>query len=87
MAELPPEQFELLNGYLEYKYFMPEITRVYSIRDNMRGAIFVKTDTTAGEKDDMRSRLVSEFPTAERQLSLRQRRRRQQIFLSRHQQA
>lgn len=50
MAELPREQFELLNGYLEYKYFMPEITRVYSIRDNMRGAIFVKTDTTAGEK-------------------------------------
>lgn len=50
MAELEREQFELLDKFLEYKYYMPEITKVYSIRDNMRGAIFVKVDTTSGSK-------------------------------------
>ncbi len=50
MAELDKEQYKLLDDYLEYKYYMPEITRVYNIRDNMRGSIFVKADTTSGEK-------------------------------------
>lgn len=50
MKDLPAQQYELLDRFLEYKYYMPEITRVYSIRDNMRGSIFVKADTTSGEK-------------------------------------
>lgn len=50
MRELPEEQFALLDDYLEYKYYMPEITKIYSIKDNMRGSIFVKADTTSGEK-------------------------------------
>ena len=50
MAELTDEQHKLLDKYLEYKYYMPEITKVYSIRDNMQGSIFVKADTTSGEK-------------------------------------
>ncbi len=50
MKELPDEQYKLLDNFLEYKYYMPEITKVYNIRDNMRGAIFVKADTTSGEK-------------------------------------
>ena len=50
MAELDDEQYKLLDSYLEYKYYMPEITKVYSIKDNMRGAIFVKADTTSGQK-------------------------------------
>lgn len=50
MKELPKEQYELLDQYLEYKYYMPEITRVYNIKDNMRGSIFVKADTTSGSK-------------------------------------
>lgn len=50
MKELPKEQYELLNEYLEYKYFMPEITKIYSIKDNSRGFIFVDIDTTAGRK-------------------------------------
>ncbi len=50
MKELPEQQYKLLDSYLEYKYFMPEITKVYSIKDNMRGAIFVKADTTSGQK-------------------------------------
>ena len=50
MAELESGQFRLLEKFLEYKYYMPEITRVYSIRDNMQGSIFVRADTTSGEK-------------------------------------
>jgi hypothetical protein len=50
MRGLDGEQFKLLDEYLEYKYYMPEILRVYSIKDNMRGSIFVKADTTSGEK-------------------------------------
>lgn len=50
MAELDSEQYTLLEKYLEYKYYMPEITKVYSIKDNMQGSIFVKADTTSGSK-------------------------------------
>ncbi len=50
MKELSKEQYKLLDDYLEYKYYMPEITKVYSIKDNMHGAIFVKADTTSGQK-------------------------------------
>lgn len=50
MAELSEEQFKLLDEYLEYKYYMPEITKVYSIKDNSRGFIFVDIMTTSGRK-------------------------------------
>ena len=50
MKDMEEQQYNLLDKYLEYKYFMPEITKVYSIRDNMRGSIFVKADTTSGPK-------------------------------------
>ena len=40
MAELDEAQYKLLDSYLEYKYYMPEITKVYS----------VKADTTSGQK-------------------------------------
>lgn len=50
MKELDPEQFTMLDEYLEYKYYMPEITRVHSIKDNSRGFIFVDVETTSGRK-------------------------------------
>ncbi len=50
MKDLDKEQYEILDRFLEYKYYMPEITKVYNIKDNMRGAIFVKCDTTSGQK-------------------------------------
>lgn len=50
MKELAEDQYRLLEEYLEYKYYMPEITKVYNIKDNMRGSIFVKADTTSGQK-------------------------------------
>lgn len=50
MSELPKEQYAVVNDYLEYKYFMPEITKIHSIKDNNRGFIFVDFETTAGKK-------------------------------------
>ncbi len=50
MAELSEEQFKLLDEYLKYKYYMPEIKKVYSIKDNSRGFIFVDIETTSGRK-------------------------------------
>lgn len=50
MKELSPEQFKLIDDYLEYKYYMPEITKIYSIKDNSRGFIFVDIETTSGRK-------------------------------------
>lgn len=50
MADLPREQYELVNNFLEYKYYMPLITKVYSVKENMRGSLFVKAETTAGSK-------------------------------------
>lgn len=47
---LPKKQQEIVTEYLAFKYYMPEITRVYSIKDNNRGYIFVKVDTTSGSK-------------------------------------
>ena len=50
MSQMSAEQYKLVNDYLEYKYYMPEITKVHSIKDNSRGFIFVDIDTTAGRK-------------------------------------
>lgn len=50
MAELSEEQYKLIDEYLEYKYYMPEITKVYSIKDNSRGFIFVDIMTSSGRK-------------------------------------
>ncbi|MBR1383131.1 MAG: DUF1854 domain-containing protein [Ruminococcus sp.] len=50
MAALEKKQYEILDKYLEYKYYMPEITKVHSIKDNMRGSLFVRADTSSGEK-------------------------------------
>lgn len=50
LKELSEEQFKVVNDYLEYKYYMPEIKKVYSIKDNSRGYIFVDIDTTSGRK-------------------------------------
>lgn len=50
IAELEESQRELVHEFLEYKYYMPEITKIYSIKDNMRGFIFVDVETTSGRK-------------------------------------
>lgn len=48
LSDMEESQRKLLYDYLEYKYHMPQITKIYSIRDNMQGALFVKTDTDCG---------------------------------------
>lgn len=50
MSELPKDQFEMLDQYLEYKYYMPEIKKIFSIKDNNRGFIFVDIETSSGRK-------------------------------------
>ncbi len=48
--ELKEHQRKLVENYLEFKYYMPEIKKVYSIKDNLMGYIFVSVDTTSGKK-------------------------------------
>lgn len=48
LSDMEESQRKLISDYLEYKYHMPQITKIYSIRDNMHGAIFVKVDTDCG---------------------------------------
>lgn len=50
MKELSKEQYKIVDDYLEYKYYMPEITKIYSIKDNSRGFIFVDLETSSGRK-------------------------------------
>lgn len=50
LSELSEDQYKMIDDYLEYKYYMPEITKVYSIKDNSRGYIFVDVMTTSGRK-------------------------------------
>lgn len=49
-SQLLKEQRKMIEEYLEFKYYMPKITKVFSIKENNRGYIFVKVDTTSGEK-------------------------------------
>lgn len=50
MTLLPEKQYNIVEEFLEYKYYMPEITKVISIKENMAGAIFVKVECNAGTK-------------------------------------
>lgn len=50
MCELSDDQYKVVDDYLEYKYFMPEITKIHSIKDNNRGFIFVELETKSGKK-------------------------------------
>lgn len=50
ISELPEKQEKHVRDFLEFKYYMPEISRIYSIRDNMMGYIFIEVDCTSGRK-------------------------------------
>ena len=50
MAELPKDEYEKVDSFLEFKYYMPEITKIFSIKDNRRGYIFIDLETTSGRK-------------------------------------
>lgn len=50
LKEMSSEQRQLCESYLNFRYYIPEITKVYSIRDNRMGYLFVDAETTAGRK-------------------------------------
>lgn len=50
LKEMREEQRRLCEDYLNFRYYVPLITKVYSIRDNRMGYLFVDAETTAGRK-------------------------------------
>lgn len=50
LKEMTEEQKKLCVDYLNFRYYVPLITKVYSIRDNRMGYLFVDAETTAGRK-------------------------------------
>jgi hypothetical protein len=50
VAELTEEQRAMVQDYLEYRYFIPVITKIHTITDNRMGYLFIDADTTAGRK-------------------------------------
>lgn len=50
MSKLSEQQYKLVDEFLEFKYYMPEILHIFSIKDNMRGFIFVEIESTSGKK-------------------------------------
>ena len=44
------EQRQLCTEYLNFRYYIPLITKIHSIKDNRMGYLFVDAETTAGHK-------------------------------------
>lgn len=49
-SALPEDMREIVLDYLSYRYFIPEITKIYTISDNRMGYLFLDAMTTAGRK-------------------------------------
>jgi hypothetical protein len=60
MSELSVEQYKLLDDYLEFKYYMPEIKKVDSIKD-VRAYFAIQAETTSGKKEIRVRDLSSNF--------------------------
>lgn len=50
LSALPAESQTTARDYLEYKYYIPEITKIHKITDNRMGYLFVEAETSAGSK-------------------------------------
>ena len=50
LAALPAEPLAVAREYLQFKYYIPIITRIKKFTDNRMGYLFLEVDTTAGEK-------------------------------------
>ncbi len=48
--DMSKEQHDLCAEYLQFRYYVPLITKVHSIRDNRMGYLFIDAETTAGRK-------------------------------------
>lgn len=47
---LSAQQKEIVVEYLNFRYYIPEITKIYDITDNRMGYLFINAETTAGKK-------------------------------------
>lgn len=50
LKEMKKDQYELCSDYLNFRYYIPEITKIYSIKTNGMGYLFLEAETTAGKK-------------------------------------
>ncbi|MCH5199677.1 MAG: DUF1854 domain-containing protein [Oscillospiraceae bacterium] len=50
LNEMNEEQKKLCADYLEFRYYVPLLTKIHSIRDNRMGYLFIDAETTAGRK-------------------------------------
>lgn len=50
LKEMNDEQRQLCTEYLNFRYYIPIITKIHSIKDNRMGYLFVDAETTAGHK-------------------------------------
>lgn len=50
VAEFTGSQLEIVTEFLEFRYLIPVITKVYKIIDNRMGYLFIDVDTTLGKK-------------------------------------
>ncbi len=50
ISEMNGEQLEIVENYLSFRYYIPEITKIYDITDNRMGYLFINAETTAGKK-------------------------------------
>lgn len=50
LKEMNEEQKQLCLDYLNFRYYIPIITKIHSIKDNRMGYLFVDAETTAGHK-------------------------------------
>ena len=50
LKEMSEEQRQLCTEYLNFRYYIPLITKIHSIKDNRMGYLFVDAETTAGHK-------------------------------------
>lgn len=60
MSQLHEEQYKLIDTYLEFKYYMPEIKKIHSMKD-VRAYVALMADTTSGNKEIRVRDLSSNF--------------------------
>ncbi|MCH5324015.1 MAG: DUF1854 domain-containing protein [Eubacterium sp.] len=50
VSDLPDDQRQIVEEFLNFKYYIPIITKIKKITDNRMGYLFLQAETTAGEK-------------------------------------
>lgn len=50
ISAMPEEQYKVVSEFLEFRYYIPIITKINKITDNRMGYLFLDVETTAGAK-------------------------------------